>query len=115
MLFARYNRGDGIKLIGYIDAKWASSIVDRENTSGCCFNMGSRVVSWYNMKQKSMALSYAKTKYIATTMATCEAIWIRKLLVALFGQKMETTVTHCDNKSCIRLSENRSFMTGLSI
>ena len=42
-------------------------------------------------------------------MVTCEAIWIWKLLVALFGQKIETVVIHCNNQSCIKLSENPVF------
>ena len=42
-------------------------------------------------------------------METCEAIWLQKLLVALFGQKVETTVIHCDNQSCIKLSKNPLF------
>ena len=56
-----------------------------------------------------MALSSAEAEYIAASMATCEAIWLRNLLVALFGQKVETTVIHCDNQSCIKLSENPVF------
>ena len=43
------------------------------------------------------------------SMATCEAIWLHKLLVALFGQKVETIVIHCDNQSCIKISENPVF------
>ena len=42
-------------------------------------------------------------------MATCEAIWLRKLLVVLFGHRVETTVIHCDNQSCIKLHENPMF------
>ena len=42
-------------------------------------------------------------------MVTCEAIWLQKLLVVLFGQKVETTMIHCDNQSCIKLSENPMF------
>lgn len=38
-------------------------------------------------------------------MVTCEAIWLQKLLVALFGQKMESTIIHCDKQSCIKLSD----------
>lgn len=78
--------------------------MDQKSTSGCCFNMGSRVVSWYSRKQKSMALSFAEAEYIVASMATCEIIWLRKLLVALFGQRIEMTVIHYDNQSCIRLS-----------
>ena len=105
----RYVRGEGIKLIGYTDADWAGSTMDKKSTSGCCFSLGSGVVSWFSRKQKSVALSSAEAEYIAASMATCEAIWLRKLLVALFGQKVETTVIHCDNQSCIKLFENPVF------
>jgi len=83
--------------------------MDKKSTSGCCFSLGSGVVSWFSRMQKSVALSSAEAEYIAASMATCEAIWLRKLLVALFGQKVETTVIHCDNQSCIKLSENPVF------
>jgi hypothetical protein len=42
-------------------------------------------------------------------LATCDAIWIWKLLMGLFGQEMETTVIHCDNQRCIKLSKNPVF------
>jgi hypothetical protein len=46
---------------------------------------------------------------MAASQASCEAIWLRKMLVALFGQEMPPTVIHCDNQSCIKLSENPVF------
>jgi hypothetical protein len=39
----------------------------------------------------------------------CEAIWLCKMMVGLFGQEMSLTVIHCDNQSCIKLSENPVF------
>lgn len=36
-------------------------------------------------------------------------IWLHKLLVALFGQRVETTVIHYNNHSCIRLAKNHVF------
>jgi hypothetical protein len=42
-------------------------------------------------------------------MASCNAIWIRKFLVGLFGQELSPTVIHYDNQSCIKLSENPVF------
>lgn len=56
-----------------------------------------------------MALSLVEVEYIVARMVTCEAIWLQKFLVALFGQKVETTIIHCDNQSCIKLSENPIF------
>jgi hypothetical protein len=46
---------------------------------------------------------------MAANLASCEAIWLRKLLTGLFGQELEPTLIHCDNQSCIKLSENPAF------
>jgi hypothetical protein len=46
---------------------------------------------------------------MATSQANCDAIRLRKMLVGLFGQEMPPTVIHCDNQSCIKLSENPIF------
>lgn len=67
------------------------------------------MVSWCSEKQKSVALSSIEAKYMATIIAACEAIWLQKLLVSLFRQRMEATNVYCDNQSCIKLSENPRF------
>jgi hypothetical protein len=36
-------------------------------------------------------------------------VWLRKLLSDLFNEELEPTVIHCDNQSCIKLSENPVF------
>ena len=46
---------------------------------------------------------------MAASTASCEAIWLRKLLVNLFRRKMEASRIMCDNQSCIKLSENPVF------
>ena len=42
-------------------------------------------------------------------MASCEAVWLRKLFSELFGHVLDTTVIYCDNQSGIRLYENHVF------
>lgn len=71
--------------------------------------MGLAVVSWFNRKQKSVALSSVEVEYMVASQASCEAIWLRKLLVGLFGQELRPTIIYCDNQSCIKLSENPVF------
>jgi hypothetical protein len=56
-----------------------------------------------------MALSSAEVEYMATSQASCEAIWLRKLLVGLFGVQLRPTMIYCDNQSCIKLFENPIF------
>ena len=86
-----------MKLHGFTDADWAGSPTDRKTTSGGVFSIGSIVVSWYSMKQRSVALSSAEAEYMAEIQVACEAIWMRKIMVGLFGSHLDPIVIHCDN------------------
>jgi hypothetical protein len=67
------------------------------------------MTSWQSRKQSSIALSTAHAEYIAACSASCEAIWLRKLLTGLFDLEMEATVILCENQSCIKMTENPVF------
>jgi hypothetical protein len=41
-----YDGDHDFTLSGYTDADWAGSVSDRKNTSGCCFSLGSAMISW---------------------------------------------------------------------
>jgi len=41
-----YNGDNDFTLSGYTDSYWAGSVSDRKNTSGCCFSLGSTMISW---------------------------------------------------------------------
>jgi hypothetical protein len=66
---------DLISLVGYSDSDWDGSAIDRRSTSRCCFSLRSGMISWYNSKQKFVALSSAEDEYMETR-ASCEALWI---------------------------------------
>jgi hypothetical protein len=44
-----------------------------------------------------VALSSVEAEYMATSQAACEAIWMRKILVGLFGSHLDPTMIYCDN------------------
>ena len=44
----KYEVNQNINLDGYVDLDWAGSAIDRKSTSGCCFSMGSGVISWFS-------------------------------------------------------------------
>jgi hypothetical protein len=67
------------------------------------------MISWSSQKQGSIAQSTTKAEYIAASDASKEAVWLRKLIFGLFGDKLETSVVHCDNQSYIKLTENPVF------
>ena len=41
----KYEANKKINLEGYVDSDWEGSAIDRKSTSGCCFSMGSGVIS----------------------------------------------------------------------
>jgi hypothetical protein len=73
--------------------------VDRKSTSGYCFSLGSAMISWSSWKQGSIAQSTVEVEYIAASDASKEAVWLRKLVYGLLGDKLETMVVHYDNQS----------------
>ena len=91
----------------YVD--WAGSPSDRKRKSRGIFSIRSTTISWYSRKQRSVALSSTEAEYMAASQVACESIWMRKILVGLFGSSMDPTLTHCDNQSCIKLSINLVF------
>jgi len=98
-----------VKLQGFTDVDWVGIPSERKRTSGGIFSIGSATISWYNRKHRSIPLILSEAEYMVVSHATCEAIWMRKILVGLFGQQMDPTVIYCNNQSCIKSSENRVF------
>jgi hypothetical protein len=88
---------DEVKFHGFTNADWVGNPTDRKSTSGWIFSIESTTVSWYSRKQIYVALSSVKAEYMATIQPACEAIWMRKILVGLFGSHLDPTVIYCDN------------------
>jgi hypothetical protein len=104
-----YTTSSDIQLHGFTDSDWAGSAEDRKSTSRMCFILHSAMISWGSRKQKSVALSTTKEEYITAYEACTKATWLRKLISDLFDQIPDSTIIHCDNQSCIRLSEHPVF------
>ena len=50
-----------------------------------------------------------EVEYITACSASCEAIWLQMLMSGLFNMELDTTVILCDDKSCIKMTENLVF------
>ena len=96
-------------LLGYADSERGGSIVDRKSTSDYLFSLGSSMIIWSIKKHGSIAQTIIEGDYIADSTSHGEGVWLRKLLVGLFGEKLDSTVIHCDNQRCINLSEKLVF------
>ena len=61
----RYISDREIRPQGYTDSDWEGNVTDRKSTSGCCFGLGSAMISWFNRKQNRVELGTTEAKYIA--------------------------------------------------
>ena len=57
----------------------------------------SGVISWFSRKQSCVALSTTEAEYVIAYSASCEAIWIRKLMSNLFDLQLDNTCIYCNN------------------
>eukprot|EP00253_Pinus_taeda_P004308 PITA_04308 len=67
---------DDLFLIGAEPLIHKCNVVDRKSTSGCCFSLGSALISWMSRKQQWVVLSTAEAEYVAASMASYEAVWL---------------------------------------
>ena len=104
-----YDRYHDYRLYGYTNSSWEGSVVDRKSTLDGCYCLGSAMFSWFGKKQSIVSLSIAEAEYITSCSASCEAIWIQKLISWLFDIELDTTVIVCDNQSCIKMTTNPIF------
>jgi hypothetical protein len=65
--------------------------------------------SWYSRKQDIVAQSTVETKYVAATVAVNQAIWIRKILVDLLMDQLQTTHIYVENQAAISIANNHVF------
>jgi hypothetical protein len=70
------------------------------------FNIGTGVVSWRNKKQPTVSLSSTEVEYKALCNATCEFVWLRRILEDIGNKQMRPTILKCDNQSSIKLAHN---------
>jgi hypothetical protein len=105
----RYSTLEDFRLIGYTDNDCGGSIDDRETTSGYTFHFETCMVSWASMKHPIVTLSSTEAEYVAATSATCQAIWMRRMIKYLLRKQYEPTTISSDNNSTIMLSKNHVF------
>ena len=96
-------------LSGYCDNDWVGCTDDIRSTSRHIFSLGCGAISWSSKKQDIVALSSSKVEYVATTLAACHAIWLRRLLADLRCKQQEATIMFYDNKVTIAMTKNPTY------
>ena len=91
---------------GYSDADWAGDISKWKSTSGYLFQFGGGIISWRSKRHTIVALSSTEAEYVAVTLASQEAIWLRRLLSSISFKQSVATELYEDNQGAIDLSKN---------
>ncbi len=97
-------------MIGYSDADWVGDLDDRHCVTGNVFLMAGGAISWLIKKQASVALFTSEDEYVALSLATQEAIWLRRLLTEVGVQRGPVMVME-DNQGAIAI-ESRLHIRG---
>ena len=74
-----------------------------KSTSGCCFSMGSSVITWFSRKQSYVALSTVEEEHVTGCSASCEVVWLRNLLSDLFDLQLDVNCIFYDNQISMKL------------
>ncbi|MCO5605159.1 hypothetical protein L7F22_059339 [Adiantum nelumboides] len=104
-----YTRGGDSTLVGFCDSDWARDIDGRRSVTGYCFSLRCGVISWISKKQPTVALSSTEAEYKAACFASCEALWLRRLLGDMGAVQEQPTMLLCDNQSCMAIARNPVF------
>lgn len=96
-------------VIGYSDSDLAGNVEDRKSTGGMVFYLNKNLITWNSQKQRCVALSSCEAEFMAATAASCQAIWLRKLLSQITGIYIQPMTLFIDNKSAIDLAKNPVF------
>lgn len=96
-------------LAGYTDSDFAGNLSVHKSTSRYAFHLGTNLISWASKKQPIVSIVSAEAKYVAVTSASCQAVWLRRLLNDMSHTENEPTPIFCDNTSAIALLKKHVF------
>ena len=103
----RYERRkERVQLTGFSDSDFADDVDARKSTTGVIFFLGGSPITWQSTKQKVVAQSSCEAEYIAAANATCQGMWLARVLVEAHGSSLSVPMLRVDNKSAIALIKN---------
>jgi hypothetical protein len=101
-----YKSNGNIELYGYVDSDWGGDEETRKSTTGYVFILGGAAISWISKQQPTVALSSTEAEYMAASVATQEAIFLRMLTKDLKLPQIKPTIIYQDNQGAIKMANN---------
>lgn len=96
-------------LSGFSDADFANG-EDRKSISGSVFMHKGNLISWSSKKQSLVSGSTMEAEYIAASLASRQAVWLRQLYWELQGRPAtkETVLIYTDSQPAYKVAHNPS-------
>ncbi|XP_071700433.1 uncharacterized mitochondrial protein AtMg00810-like [Rutidosis leptorrhynchoides] len=89
-------------LVCYVDSDWGKRIKAMKFVTGYCLFLNGSLLTWKSKKQDCISRSSVEAEYRALADASCEVIWILKVLKD-FGKSCTIPVQiHIDNSAAIK-------------
>ena len=104
-----YGNDTSTVLTGYSDADWAGDLLTRRSTTGYVFQIQGSTVRWCSKRQACVARSTTEAEYIALSITSQEAVWLRRLLENVLKKQDNPTVLYEDNQGTTELTKNPKF------
>ncbi|GJY17050.1 ribonuclease H-like domain-containing protein [Tanacetum coccineum] len=99
-------RQNGFNISTLSDSDWAKCPVTKRSVFGYCVFVNGCLVSWKSNKQATLSKSLAEAEYRPMTAATCEVMWIVKIMRDLNVDNLIPADLYCDNKYTIQIAAN---------
>jgi hypothetical protein len=80
-----------------------------KSTTGVAYFLGKNLISWQSQKQKVVALSTCEAEYMAASIASCQGIWLARLLGDIRNTTVDGVELKLDNQSALALMKNPVF------
>nr|GEZ79086.1 copia protein [Tanacetum cinerariifolium] len=100
-----YPKGSSFGLTAFSDADQAGCINSCKSTSGGIQFLCDKLVSWMSKKHNCIAMSSAKTEYVALSASCTQVMWMRTQLLD-YGFNYNKILLYCDSQSTIAISCN---------
>jgi hypothetical protein len=104
-----HGKGADSQPVGFSDADWAQSILDRKSISGFAFMLCGGAISWSSKKQPTVAVSSMEGEYMALSLAVRHSLWLRLLFSELGFPFTRALAIHTDNLAAIALAHDPQF------
>eukprot|EP00253_Pinus_taeda_P031347 PITA_31347 len=82
---------------GFSDSDWDGNVDGKRSITGYAFSNGSGVIAWSSTNKNTISLSSAEAEYQEMCVATCESVWLRRLLYDVGEEQKDVKTIKFDN------------------